>query len=108
MNCLYGDIPTEQFDKYREKLHNKIFWLLIYKDPKTKQKYTHEDFDRYFKTLMNEINGMNTIIGTSPYILEMMSLLQAAYDQTTYDHFDYNEYRKFVLDAHSVLDKVEV
>lgn len=107
MNTLYGDFSKEQFEKYKEKLHSKIHWLILYKDPQTSQRFSHVDYDKYFRTLMCELNGLNEIILDNPYIVEIMTVLQAGYDETKKSEYNYSEYRRFILDAHSLLDKIE-
>ena len=106
MNTLYGSYGDCQLSEYRDKLHNKMFWLLIYKDPKTIDEYAHVDFDKYFRSLMKEINGLNDILLRPPKLIEMMSLLQAAYNETTAKEFNYKAYRKFILDARNALDDI--
>ena len=107
MNTLYGKYGEQQLSDYREKLHNKMFWLLIYKDPKSIDEYRHVDFDKYFRSLMKEINGLNDILLQPAKLIEMMTLLQAAYNETVSENFDYRVYRKFVLDAHNILDEMD-
>lgn len=107
MKTLYGNVNAEQLEDYRTKLHKKLFWLLIYKDPNLQDEYQHVDFDRYFATLMKELNGLNEILLNPSGLVEILTTLQAAYNETTNIHFDYKEYRKFVLDAHSLLDKLD-
>ena len=107
METLYGEFGSEQLIAYREKLHKKLFWLLLYKDPKTKDEYNYVDFDKYFNGLMGEIDGLNEVLRQPPELVEMMSILQAAYNESTSQNFNYREYRKRVLDAHSVLDKLD-
>lgn len=107
MNTLYGKYGENQLLNYRDKLHSKIFWLLIYKDPKTIDDYSYVDFDKYFRSLMKEINGLNDILMQPPKLIEMMSLLQAAYNETVAEKFNYRAYRKFILDAHNVLDEID-
>lgn len=106
MRTLYGDYSKEQFEKYREKLHSKIHWLILYKDPETCDKFGYVDFDKYFYSLMCEINALNEIILDDPYVIELMTILQAGYDEIQKGGYEYKNYRKFILDAHSVLDKV--
>ena len=36
----------------------------------------------------------------------IMSLLQAALNETRSDDFNYRSYRKLILDAHSLVDKI--
>lgn len=108
METIYGEITTEQFDEYKEKLHKKLFWLLLYKDPKTCEDYSYVNVDRYFTTLMKEITGLSKILSNPSEIIEILSLLQAANNEAQLEDFDYGSYRKFVLDAHTVLDRMEV
>jgi hypothetical protein len=107
MKTLYGKYGDLQFSEYKDKLHNKIFWLLIYKDPKTSGDYQNVDFDKYFVCLMKELNGLNDILLNPPKLIEMMSLLQAAYNETKSPEYSYKVYRKFILDAHNVLDEIK-
>lgn len=107
MQTKYGSFTQAEANSYKEKLHNKIFWLLLYKDPKTSQQYQYVDFDKYFDSLMRQVCGLNSmLVHESAGIIELMSILQAAYNETLSDNFNYHQYRKFVLDAHSMLDKI--
>lgn len=106
MKYKYGNYSDEQVENYKKKLHKKMFWLILYKDPQTKSEYPDVDFDRYFKSLMKEINGLNDLFGRPPEIIEIMALLQAAYTETQRDIFSYSAYRKFVLDAHALVDQI--
>ena len=36
MDTIYGHFDDLQIEEYKEKLHKEMFWLLLYKDPKTK------------------------------------------------------------------------
>lgn len=107
MISKYGELTTEQLNEYKEKLHKKLFWLLLYKDPETKDAYSGTDFDRYFSTLMREIKGLDTIMVHPSGLVEMLCILEAAYDETQKPDYDYSIYRKFVLDAHTLLDRME-
>lgn len=106
MDNLYGTYSNEQFENFKEKLHKKLFWLLLYKDPQTKDRYKNIDFDRYFTVIMKEINGLNDLLLYPVEIVEIMDVLQTAYNETKKENFDYREYRKFVLDAHALVDKI--
>ena len=106
MTTLYGELDAEQLAEYKDKLHKKMFWLLLYKDPDTCAQYEYVNFDKYFKSLMQEINGLNDILMRPAELIETMTLLQAAYNETTNQTFDYGKYRKFVLDAHNTLDTI--
>lgn len=108
MDTLYGEIPVEQFNDYKVKLHKKLFWLLLYKDPNTCADYEHVDFDKYITSLLKEIAGLSKILSSPSELVELLALLQAAYNETSREDFNYKTYRKFVLDAHNVLDRLEV
>lgn len=107
MLSKYGELTTEQLNEYREKLHKKLFWLLLYKDPKTKYEYQQTDFDRYFSTLMMELKGLDEVLIHPTGLVEMLCILEAAFDETKKEPFEYSIYRKFVLDAHTLLDRME-
>lgn len=106
MDMLYGKFDEEQFKKFQEKLHKELFWLLLYKDPKTKKEYAHVDFEKYLIGLQKKINGLNELLFYPPQIVSIMSLLQAALQETRKEDFDYSVYRKLVLDAHALVDKI--
>lgn len=108
MKTKYGSFTDASVDDLKVKLHKKLFWLLLYKDPNISQKYEHVDFEKYFVTLMKELNALEQmVINGSGELLEVMAMLQVAYHQTESSDFDYHTYRKFILDAHSLLDRVK-
>lgn len=107
MTAKYGEFSPEQLDEYRGRLHDKLFWLLLYKDPKTKDEFTDVDFDLYFDRLMKEICGLSDLLFHPSCIVEMLSVLEAAHTEASDPDFNYMTYRKFVLDAHTLLDKME-
>ena len=51
MQTIYGHFEDEQMENYKVKLHKELFWLLIYKDPKTRDEYLNVDFNKYFDGL---------------------------------------------------------
>lgn len=106
MVTIYGEFNPEQFEEYKVKLHKELFWLLLYKDPKTASQYEYVDFDKYFDGLMRRINGLNTLLSYPVEIVSIMTLLEAAKAETKLDEFNYKVYRKLVLDAHGLIDKI--
>jgi hypothetical protein len=106
MHNKYGKFSSEQMEKFKVKLHKELFWLLIYKDPETKDDYLNVDFDKYFKGLMKKINGLNSLLFYPSEIVSIMSLLEAALIETQQIEFDYKAYRKLILDAHTLVDKI--
>lgn len=106
MDTIYGHFDDLQIEEYKEKLHKEMFWLLLYKDPKTKDEFKNVDFEKYFINLMKKIDGLNTLLSYPVEIIAIMSLLQAALNETRSDDFNYRSYRKLILDAHSLVDKI--
>ena len=107
----YGSYSNEQFDEYKTKLHKKIFWLLIYKDPNTKDQFPNVDtyaFEQYFKHVMLEIDGMNALLFYPVEICSIMSLLESAFHETQKEEFDFKLFRKLILDAHALIDKISL
>lgn len=106
MQNIYGHFDDEQMENYKVKLHKELFWLLIYKDPKTKDEYLNVDFNKYFDGIMRKIDGLNELLFYPTEIIAIMSLLEAALIESKKEDFDYKVYRKLVLDAHSLVDKI--
>lgn len=107
MKTIYGQFNNEQFEKHKEKLHKELFWLLLYKDPETKDNYNNVDFEKYMVNLMKRIDGLNELLFFPPEIITIMSLLQAALQESRKENFDYSVYRKMILDAHALVDKIK-
>lgn len=106
MKYLYGTFTSEQMKQQKESLHKAIFWLLLYKDPKTKDEYRFVDFEKYFKGVMLRLNGLNELLYNPPEIITLLSVLQAALIESRSNPFNYKTYRKLILDAHSLIDKI--
>ena len=102
----YGAYDDIQFASYKKKLHGLLYWLLLYKDPKTKDQFSNVNYDKYFNNLMKRIDGFNRLMNYPKEIVEIDNLLESAFIETQKDNFNYKEYRKFVLDAEALIDKI--
>lgn len=105
----YGTFSEEQFDEYKQQLHKKLFWLLIYKDPETKDQFPDVDqsnYEQYFSHVMHEIDGMNSVFQYPVEICTMINILESALHETQKEDFVYRPYRKLILDAHALIDKI--
>lgn len=102
----YGEFSDRQFDEFKTKLHKDVFWLLLFKDPELADQFGHVDFDKYYNGLIRKIAGLNDILGNPAEVVELISMLEAAYKETTNDCLDFLIYRKLVLDAHKLIDKI--
>ena len=106
MKGKYWDFDDLQIDDYKDVLHKELFWLLLYKDPKTCNEYKYVDYDKYFTGLMKQLDGLNELLLHPVQLIKLMSLLEAAFIETKEETFDYQSYRKLILDAHSLVDKL--
>lgn len=106
MKTIYGHFDDSQFDKYKTQLHKEMFWLLLYKDPKTCDQFKNTNFEKYFINLMKRIDGLNVLLSYPVEIVSIMSILQAAFDESKKEEFNYQSYRKLILDAHSLVDRI--
>jgi hypothetical protein len=110
MKHLYGEFEENQFEEYKKQLHKKLFWLLIYKDPNTKDQFPQiddESYRNYFINVMKEIDSLNSLLFYPVEICSITVLLEQAFKETQNKIFDYKTYRKYVLDAHSLIDKIK-
>lgn len=106
MDTLYGNLSTEQIEKYKTKLHKKLFWLLLYKDPKTKDKYVNVNFKKTFTSFMWMLSGLNDLILSPSWMVELMSILQTAYTEGSKEDYDWHKYRSLIFDAQSLVDNL--
>ena len=106
MDMRYGWFDKEQFEAVKVKLHKDLHWTLLYKDPKLADEYKHVNFNKYFEGLMRRINGLNALLFYPPEIVSIMANLEAAYLETSKEDFDFQIYRKLILDAHALVDKI--
>lgn len=107
IKTLYGGLSDEQFIKWIDQLHRKIFWLLIYKDPCNGDKYIHVDYEKYFESVMDNLAGMNKLISGSEVMLELMTMLEASHIETQKTDYDFRRFRKYILDSEALVDKLK-
>ena len=106
MKTIYGSFDDEQVERYKEKLHKDIHWLLIYKDPKLKEQYETIDYEKYFTYLMKKIDGLNELLFYPVEIINLMSILEASFIETKKESFDFMSFRKLIFDAQSIVNKI--
>ena len=105
IDTKYGAITEAQLESYKVMIHKKLFWLLLYKDPKTKDQWDI-NFDKYFTNLMGELDGLNALLCYPSVMIRIMGLLESAGLETMKATFDFKQYRKYVLDAQALIDKI--
>lgn len=101
MTGKYGTISNEQLEKFKTKMHSKIHWLLIYKE-----KGGCGNYENYFVNTMKYFNSLNTVLGNSVEVLDVLVVLQKAFDEVQKEEFDFQAFRKSILEAHSIIEKM--
>ena len=106
MHNKYGGFPTSQFEHYKQYLHNKIHWLLLYKDPKCDIECDSKSIEDNFTSLQLQLAGLNSLLNYPPVLITLMTLIESSYNGLKQENFDFPKYRKLLLDAHSMVDKL--
>lgn len=90
----YEDIPSNQIEKQKRYFYGSLINLL----------YLHEDnspfVDATIQTLINQIGGSNRLFGYQPEVLTIISNLETARKEP-------NQFRKCVLDAANLVDRLK-
>lgn len=101
----YGEFTDFQLDDYKKKLHKKIHWLLLYKDPNV-ESIEDANFQQYYFWLMKHIAGANSLLNYPKEMIELLAVLQQARRESYKDDFDFGVFRKLILDAHALVDRI--
>ena len=104
MDGLYGKITEQQLSDFKKRLHSKIHFLLVYKEESS----FSVDFDNYFNEVLKYIGKAGEILRQDSVVLEILTVLKMAYEETTQDEFSHDRYRHYVLEAHNLVDKLGV
>lgn len=99
VNYKYGTFKSEQIKEMKDTLRKQIFFLLLLADPATKDQYPNVDIKSAFENLMHKINGFNSLLNYPPEIVEVQSILEEAKKILDNPNFEFEMYRKLVLDA---------
>lgn len=106
MNGKYGYYSSAQISSIKTNIRKSIFFLLLCVDPQTRDEYPDVDVKKAFRNLQYKLNGLNGILLEPPELVETMSLLEAALQELNCECFDWQKYRKLILDAGSQIMKV--
>jgi hypothetical protein len=101
MTGKYGKFNDEQFKKFKKKLHSKVHWLLLYKE-----KNNCEFYEKYFIDVMKYFNSLNTVLGDNANILDILVVLQVAFDEVHKEKFDFTAFRRSIFEAHNIIDRL--
>lgn len=104
----YGEFKECQVDYYQDKLRKKIFWLILYTDKKTKNDFDSVDVVRYHENLLLEISSCNELLKFPKDFVELINSLETALIILKSGKFNFNKYRKLVLDAGAIVARMKV
>ena len=90
------EIPPNQMAAEKVYLRNAIYKLLPYKEE------NYEYLDRYFGSVLQQLDGFNKLTGFQPEVLTIMSLVAYAREAK-----DFKEYRKAIFDACSMVERIK-
>lgn len=107
MKHLYGEFTQNQIVQAKKSLRGSIFFLLLCVDKKTSHEYKEVDVNKCFNGLLLKLGGMNQLLMNQPELVTVMSLLQAAMNEYNNPEFDFQTYRKLILDAGAEVDKLK-
>lgn len=106
MQTKYGDLSDKQIKDAFHSLHSSVFWLMLYKDPKTSDEYTHVNSERSLQNLIVRLYGLNSLLLEPVEMVHLLSILEAARLELVSETYTWKSYRKLLLDAHASIDKL--
>ena len=107
MKHLYGEFTREQIVQTKKSLRGSIFFLLLCVDKNTAHEYKDIDVNKSFQGLLLKIGGMNALLMNQPELVTVLSLLQAAMTEYNSPEFNFQTYRKLILDAGAEVQKLK-
>ena len=93
---IYREIHPSQIAAEKEHIRSAIFKLLPYKES------SYEHLDNYFGSVLQLLKGFNEISGNQPEVVSIISKI--AYARKVED---FKEYRKAVLDACGLVERIK-
>lgn len=107
MKHLYGEFTRDQIVQTKKSLRSSIFFLLLCVDRKTAWEYEDIDINKSFNGLLLRIGGLNDLLMHQPELVTVLSLLQAAMTEYNNPEFNFQTYRKLILDAGAEVDRLK-
>lgn len=99
MKTRYGMLPDAELEDYRERLHSLIHWLLIY------QEEANPCLVQYFEKVQAKLAGLSSLLCEHSWCIELMVIVEAARVLLEDSNFNHRLYKKFIFDAHELIDR---
>lgn len=93
---IYDEMPPSQIAAEKAYIRSAIFKLLPYKEE------SYEYLNEYFGSVLQLLKGFNKISGNQPEMVSIISKIAYARDVE-----DFSEYRKAILDACGLVDRIK-
>lgn len=103
----FGEFSSDQIREVKETLRKRIFFLLLLVDKKTANHYNGVNVEKTFENLMTEFGSLNELLGYPAEMVTVLSLVNAARLEYNSSEFNWQRYRKLILDAGSQVDKIK-
>ena len=107
MQHKYGSFSEEQIRNTKIRMQKQIFFLLLCVDENTKKDYANVDVDKAFTNLLTQFSGLNELLLCPTELVRVISLLEEARIELSKEDFNFNVYRKLILDAGSEVMKIK-
>lgn len=93
---------VSQAEEYRckKQLHSAVHWLLLHRERQ------FDGLDDYFSSLILRIKGFSSLMGNPQEYIELLALIEGARIESNSENYSHQRYRKAILDAHSVIDRL--
>lgn len=105
----YGEFTDMQISEIKEILRHRIFFLLLVAEDEAKNnkvEYPHIDLMKANTSLLWRISGLNELLGNPIELVTVLSLLEEANNIIDNQNFDFEKYRKLILDAGAEVIKI--
>ena len=93
---IYDEMPPSQIAAEKLYIRSAIFKLLPYKEE------SYEYLNEYFGSVLQLLKGFNKVSGNQPEMVSIISKIAYARDVE-----DFSEYRKAILDACGLVDRIK-
>lgn len=107
MEYIYGKFSNEQIVYSVRQMHGEIHKLLLYKDPNVTDKIFDSEYEFFifFHNLLSRYGGLNELLGEPKDMVNLMSTLQAAFNEASKTDCNFIEFRRLIFDAHGYLTR---
>lgn len=103
----YGEFSIDQVKSMKEGLRKRIFFLILLVDKKTADNYKGVDVVRTFESFLTEFGSLNELLGYPAEMVSILSLVNAAKLEYESSDFNWQRYRKYLLDAGCQAGKIK-